>query len=293
MRRHALLALAIVACTDGGLGDVNFRGAPLARLPMLLFEPPPAENVALAVFWADRIIDVQASGQFFEQRGSAFHVDPEATIFELPLYEPPPADMILTSPQGARMAAGFVAGYVDANANLRHDPGERLIGNVDPLILVYLPEAVPRDRSPSGLALDAGFHALHGPLMCAPFPAVTPGDCGVPLGEFCTSDADCGAGTCKLEFGLDQRMNGACVVVEPPADGCRPADGTLRLRRRTSPDGVIGEHFLRCHADADCLRADGERTIHCVTSSGLCRAAAHWAVKFESSLPSETFCIDE
>lgn len=287
-------ALALsVACTAGGLGDAAFRGAPIATLPMLLFEPPPAERTALAVFWADRIAEVADGGQFFEHLGSAIHLTGEETVFSFPLFEPPPAHLIHDGPQGARIAVGVVAGYVDADGDLRHDPGERLIGSVDPMILVFLPEAVDATRSPTGLPLPAGYHGLHSPLLCEPFPAVTPGDCGVPLGALCDSDAECGTGTCQTEMGIDRRTRGACVIHEPPADGCRPSDGRLRLRPRRGPGGIIGDWVLQCAVDADCPRAEGDRTVFCLPSNGICRAAAHWTVKFQASLPDATFCFGE
>lgn len=293
MRRLALATLLAIACTDGGLGDAEFRGDPIARVPMRLFESPPTEPIAVAVFWADRMVGIADGGQFFEQPGTAIHVENSENAFDFPLFEPPPARFLMTSPQGSPIAVGHLAGYVDANRNLRHDPGEQLTGGAQPLIVAYLPQAVDGPHSPTGLPLAAGYHALHGPLLCDEFPTVTEGDCGVPLGMFCETDADCGPGSCHEKRGIDTRVEKSCVIHEPPPDGCRPSTGRLNLRRQPGPDGHIGDWVMRCARDEDCPRADGDRVVFCMPSNELCRGAGEWSVKFDTSLPTMTFCMGE
>jgi hypothetical protein len=249
MRLLILPAALGCGCTDGGLAEQGYRGDPLYEIqvydPLAAFIGQP--GVRVGVFWFARGL---AGGEdaVVEQPGSRWIG--EAAAFTLPLFAPPPEALVLATAQGGRLAAAGVVAYRDADGDGRRGDGEGLAGSVTGRAVLYLADDHDGARSPSGLPLSAGYHYVRAPMLCRELPATQPGDCGVPLSAPCETDADCRGGTCLKRLGAPI-AGGACAIPEPPPDGCRPADGTLRVD--PMPRGGPIAYYLRgCATDADC-----------------------------------------
>jgi hypothetical protein len=253
LRRLVAGALLLVACGDP-LVEQGYRGAPLYTFTGQIgsvsggstFEAP----VRAAVFWS---IDgtTNLHGDLVEQSAIALAVRFPGT-FEINVFEPP-RDVPWKDPQ-APVRVGLVLVYEDVNGNHRLDPGE-LRGGARNEALLYVERAVPAAASPTGRALAPGFQAQRLPMPCGVPSATAGGDCGVPLGASCDTDADCGTGGLCLHRDEYSDWPGGYCLQRLSAGGCRPAGGVLL---HTEIEGSENSYWhRRCETGADCRFAEG------------------------------------
>ncbi len=266
---RALLCLALLSCDAGGLAPQAYRGEAIAIVPVIDHIETLAEHegpVAVAAFW--RPTGAGHAGRaalttLIEHPNSGMPL-PAERQFRLAFFEPPPAEA-MTDYEGASIALGHLMAFADDDGDLSLGEEEEILAVSQGRAILYAPQALSERSSPTGIAVPAGFHLARTPMWCGTWPETTEGDCGVPLGSNCEVDADCGNGTCLLEFGVPV-SGGACVVSEPPADGCRPGDGALRGDPTSSE--LVGVWFPGCRSDADCSN-EGEV---CELVNGLCNS---------------------
>lgn len=260
-----LAGAAVVACGDT-LVDGTYSGTPRFTLQGKVMgdsDNVDADQleVDLAVFWfpsgpgrTDAL--VQQPGTF--RRSEYFRP------FEMNLFDEPGAEFLFTTRSGARYGIARLGGWKDANGNGRKDAEEPFIGYSHKKVLIRAPRDLSAEDSPTGAPLKAGWHIVTAPLACpasarlpgspAPTPSPVPvanGDCGVPLGAACRNDAECGGGVCVHEFG-GPWMEGACLIPEPPPNGCRQR-GSVLLADPEIPDKKYW--IPACQVSADCGRA--------------------------------------
>ena len=297
-----LVAMALSGCGQPLLGD-TFRGAPVWST---------RANVQVAGDGVDTRTDLRLS--LFYSRiapGSPGDDDPEkwvehpGTTFpvvapsdnQLEVFEPPGADLMAHSSDGASLgyAFGRLLVYADTSGDGRRQPGEPFLGIDPPPAYLYVPSALSADRTPTHGALAPGFSWITLPQPCgdpAPGPR-TPGNCGVPLGAACIVDGDCGGGRCLKETKVPWPA-GYCTIVEPPAKGCRPGDGVYMRRQQFSPapPGAQGFWLKRCATSADCVRLDRDKQLY-VCDPGLLAcvpALANGVIPVGGRFEVEPFC---
>lgn len=284
--RRALLSLlgasALAACTDGGLAPPAFRGAPLGTVEVVdrSGEVATDPQMVAGVFW---VLDPGRRPEF-----DALLPHPERargsigeSVFEVSLYSPPPAEALLDLGHGDPVALGVVALWRDVDGDGARGPDEPPVHLSRNWAVVYSPTAQPADRSPAWRPLAAGLNVAGMPLRCGPPLPRDTADCGVPLGAPCTTDADCGAGSC-IDTGPPLFEMYRCVVIEPPPDGCRPAEGGFVARRMI---GQNGYYLPTCARDRDC-----PSDLTCTAPFGVCGGPP---TVLDGPLLLDTLCVGD
>jgi hypothetical protein len=142
------------------------------------------------------------------------------------------------------------------NDNGRKDASEPFVGSAPLTALLRAPQPLSAADSPTGAPLPAGWHLVSLPLSCpalgppSPSAPAPDGECGVPLGIECKSNADCGGGVCLIDASRPW-PGGACVIPEPPPNGCRQR-GSVLMRVQEDPTRAYWVQF--CETSADCQR---------------------------------------
>lgn len=250
--RAALAGLMLCGgCTSETLAPDDYAGEPLAVLELFDREGLLLgdEQIAIGLHWlVDRELPVEIERLVPHPDRARGPID--APLFNLTLYSPPPDAALLDYGTGAPVAIGLAVAWRDADGDRIRDTDEPAYLTTAYNAIIYSPEALDADASPTGRPMSAGYGFVNLPLPCGPLPPTTPGDCGVPLGALCEADTDCGPGAC-IELGSGVLSSQRCVVLEPPADGCRPGDGILDYYG-VPQEGVEGRYLPYCTADADC-----------------------------------------
>ncbi len=292
-----VLAGAALSCGDA-LVDAGYSGTALLSVDGQVMgnsEYVDVEHpeVNLAVFWYVR--NPQGGEPLkVEQPGTSVRAE-YYRPFQLKLFDEPGAEHLLASPSGARYGVGGVGAYQDTNRNKRRDESEPLIGSGAGRALIRAPTALSAKDSPTGAPLPAGWHIVSTPLNC-PQPSRPPsggspapvpdGECGVPLGASCRTDAECGPGVCIHEF-LGQWPAGSCVIPEPPLNGCRQR-GSVLLR---SPEDPTAGYWLKpCTATPECGRV---APYQCDQQLRACRPTANMPVEINDRGLPGNYCAPQ
>jgi hypothetical protein len=281
------------------LVDDTYSGTPLFTVKGSAVGPPDYVDAAdsgvrIALFWTPGGM-VGAEGPVAEQLGTSRRAE-YLRGFEMNLFDEPDTRYLTTLPSGARFAVAWLVAYRDENNNGRKDETEPFSGSSVERVLIRALDALPARESPTGAALPAGWHVVSTPLNCpqpggpAPVPPggstttpVADGECGVPLGIDCKDDAACGAGVCIKEF-LGQWPTGACVIPEPPRNGCRQRGSVLL---RNPADSTKGFWLKPCVVSADCGRSE---PYQCDQQIRACRPSAHMPVELSPRGPPRSYC---
>ncbi|MCA9561548.1 MAG: hypothetical protein KC583_23540, partial [Myxococcales bacterium] len=181
----------MLGCGDA-LPPASYQGDAVYAHPLVVVTgvPPVQGGLRLALFWMAEGVD-GAPSDVIEQieTGRPAHVG----TGPLRVFDRPDAALwARLTADGRGYAIGRFALYVDTNGNGRRDADEALVGD-STHALVYAPEALTADASPSGRALSAGFHKTELPFACAPSPAPSSADCDIALGAACLREEVCGA----------------------------------------------------------------------------------------------------
>ncbi len=289
------MGLLGAACGDA-LVDERYLGTPRVVLQGSVEGRSESVNgeqpeVNVALFW---ITDArQQEARLLEQEGTSRRVE-YSRPFRLKVFDEPGEGHFLNWPLQARVAIGRVGAYRDENGNGRRDETEPLLGGSVPRLVVRVPEALSAEESPTGGPIGAGWHVVSAPLDCPPPPGGPPrppgeplpvpeGECGVPLGATCTTDAQCGQGVCLRDF-VGPWPGGACAIPEPPPQGCRQR-GSVLLR---SVEGLERAFWIKaCERSADCGRAF---PYQCDLQLRACRATQDVPVQLSDSEPPLMIC---
>lgn len=295
-----VLAGTALSCGDA-LVDGDFSGKSLFTMEGQVvgtseYVDVTKPEVSLAVFWHRK---GARPGEYvqLEQPGTALSAE-YYRPFAMKLFDEPGAEHLLTAPSGARFGVAVIAAYQDENGNRRKDEAEPLIGSASGRALIRAPLALSAEDSPTGAALASGWYIVSTPLAC-PGPTRPPsgggatkptpvadGECGVPLGEGCKNDADCGAGVCVRDF-LGHWPGGACLIPEPPVNGCRQR-GSVLARDPNHPESA---YWLKaCTVSADCGRI---APFQCDQQLRACKPTANLPVELNDRGPPGNFCAPQ
>ncbi|MFY0528967.1 hypothetical protein ACN28I_39365 [Archangium gephyra] len=291
-----VLAGAALACGET-LVDETYSGTPLFTVrgkvvaPADYVDEEDAE-VFLALLWSRG--DAEKGDRLVEQPGTV-HRTAFFRSYVLHLFDEPGSEHFFTTPSGARYAIGRLAGFQDENGNGRRDASEPF-GGFSPQAVLRAPEALSARDSPTGTPLSAGWHIVSTPLACPPAtgpqPAPDPtapvadGECGVPLGAGCKRDSDCGGGVCVLNF-IGEWNGGACLIPEPPPNGCRQR-GSVLLRGSASDTRAYW--IPACSTSEDCGRL---HPYQCDQQLRGCRPSAEVVVDINGREAQRSFCAGQ
>ncbi|MBI2566148.1 MAG: hypothetical protein HYV63_03820 [Candidatus Schekmanbacteria bacterium] len=257
----AVLALALGSCGDA-LVEHGYRGEPLFTFVGQIRSFGEIQvgdwPIRASLFWSRTGRSDEAMDALIEQRSVTVGVTfPSA--FTVNVFEPPPPE--LGADALSPYAVGLVLAYQDVDGNDAYTPGqdpEELLGGATESAVLWVPQELAADESPTGRDLAAGFSIVHLPLPCGAFEPASgdaEDDCGVALGSACQSDADCGdAGVCLSAPDWSTFRNGYCVLPET-VGGCAPLHGSLiGLFGLDSFGFEIGSWywFRVCTDDAEC-----------------------------------------
>lgn len=254
-----LLAGVLGACGDS-LVDGLYSGTPLYTLEGQVVSSSSSVNetqpqLDIALFWSPR--GAADSSLLVEQPGTALSAEYYRN-FQMHVFDEPGDALLATTPSGARYGIAHLEAYRDANHNGLKDASEPLLGSAHQTALLRVPQPLSAEDSPTGAPLPAGWHLVSTPLSCPGLvPASSPdplpdGDCGVPLGIECKTDADCGGGVCLLQA-AGPWPGGACVIPEPPPHGCRQRGSVLMH----VIDPMMAQFWIQgCSSTADCQRPE-------------------------------------
>jgi hypothetical protein len=282
--RGALLVALASGCGDPIVPD-SYRGETLAAIEGDLSDRPDDETfftlgkLRVSLFWSSSGLEIDDLSKLVEQPANGVSV-PVPSKFVINVFEPAPEELYVS---GQRYAIGRLVSYFDENDNGRKD-GEDRVWGLDSFGFIYAPEALSGDRSPSKYPISAGLHRSQMPLLCAGTMPERSEDetCGVPLGIACSNDGECGGGSCLRRAW----PGGACVISEPPPNGCRPKNAAFYPLTAESARG----YYLRaCVTSSDCLR-DGAESFRCDPAIGGCVPNLLSRIEVREDLPSPSFC---
>jgi hypothetical protein len=247
--RSGLTLLLLAASCGDPLAGGDFLGEARYRFPCETTGSsslvPPGTKVAVSLFWSPQGARVTDPARLVEQVSQTRVLDVPLS-FSFELRDEPAGELLHTTAGGATYGIARVLGYRDDDGDRRHDPGEPFVGQASKRVLLYAPKAVPAAESPTGLELPAGFALSSLPLACAPVTEESGSEeCGVPLGDACESDADCGRGRCT-EAPNGPALMRACTL-RYESGGCRPANA----KRVRDDDLDVWVNACRVHKDCD------------------------------------------
>lgn len=299
-RAYAALlpAVFVLGCGDGLLGG-DYRGPALARFYVDVSQGGTLPNS-----------DPQLRIAIFFSPGSAMNIDPEQMVEHLPsgmpislpmsgsvgVFEEPGSALLVPAMPGlGSFGLGRILVYDDRNRSGRRDAAEPFVGIDPPSAILFMPQPLPAGQTLTTGELPAGFRQVVLPQLCGrkPPPPSDPNTCGVPLGDGCRTDADCGTGYCLREIKFPWPA-GYCVITEPPTAGCRPTRAAYYPVPRYAPiaPGLAGFYLRACKNDADCVRTMDRDQGNYTCDAGLqaCFPRIGSRLPVGSRLEVEPFC---
>ncbi len=286
-----VLSGAVLSCGDA-LVDERYAGAPRFMVEGLVTGGSEYVNenepgVTLAVFWSPQGPKDSAAETLVEQPGSAYRAE-YYREFEMPIFDEPGPEHLTRTPSGERYGIARLGAYRDENGNGRRDTTEPFLGSTHRRALLRAFTALTAEESPTQSPVPEGWHVVTTPLACGgPFPPedtpVADGECGVPLGSPCKNDADCGGGECVHTF-AEPWPGGACLIPEPPPDGCRQR-GSVLLRY---PGDSKAYWIPGCSESADCGRP---HPYQCDLQIRGCMPSASVSLELTDKAPLPSFCL--
>ncbi len=259
-RAAAALSAALCCSCGDALVDNAYRGTILFNFTGNVMGATDAvdsgEPIRIAVFWSSKGLRTMGTENLVEQPAAA----QQAIIpfsFTLNLFDTPPAAQIYKPQEGGAFAIGQLFGYPDRNHNGQRDLDEPIVAASSSRALLYAPEALALEKSPTGLPVPAGYHLIFASIPCGPRPQMPPpaptsGGCPASLGQPCSTDAQCAPGVCIRDF-LAPWPLGGCGLSDPPPADC----GSPQVARVAQPGPAPTPTYWvkSCTTDADCGRA--------------------------------------
>ena len=157
------LAAGALACGDT-LVDSSYSGTPLFTLQGVVAGPSevisdPETLVTTAMFWSPQGVMARGYDELVEQRGTA-SAAPIPRPYVMNLFDVPGSQHLYTAPSGARYAIGRVVAYVDTNRNGWRAPSEPIARASQGYAVLYAPQALRAEDSPTGRPLAAGWQSF-------------------------------------------------------------------------------------------------------------------------------------
>lgn len=258
LKRSFLLSTLLSFGCEVSLVPSDYRGEVLFSVEGLVtdFTLDDSDNADLSagLFWSTTD-DTTTDPSFLIQHERVAVGAEFPARFKFNVFSPPER-----SPAASAYQIGQLLIFDDRNRNQTMDAGE-LRGGAPFHAIIYANAALPREQSPTGRPLPAGFSLVTLPLPCEVGGLVRgldEDDCGVRLGATCEFDGMCGGpGTCVTSPYYFDFRDGYCAISET-STSCTPANGTLIGFFLDGDDTTVTYLWLKaCQSNADC-RADHE-----------------------------------
>ena len=281
-----LLTLFALSC-GSALVDTHYRGEPLFHFEGIIFsvleDIPEEGKTKVALGWSRTEPDHFDLNQITIQDSLSAHVR-FPSVFEINIFYPPESAYLETL--DTQWALAYLLVFEDHNDNGELDEDE-FIGGAPDQALIYTPETLEAESSPTGQLLPEGFHLVPMPMPCEFLPDITGQDCGVDLGTACQTSSDCGVGTCLREIdGLDFPDGYCSLQIDWSANGCIPAGGIEIDVGIHESDGWWAK---RCHSNDECRVDEG---YACDLGAGACLPKFPVWLVIERDLDFASFCHD-
>jgi hypothetical protein len=286
--RHTALALTGLLATACGtpLVDTSYRGVPLLTVRGQVFGSSNVVDVndptvRLALFWVAGGLDGGTFDNASEQVDTGVTTQVPAP-FVMNIFSMPRSTQLISQSDG-KYGIAHVFAYVDANRNGKRDDGEPIVGTEGGHIILAAIDDLTADESPTGTIVTKGLHIVTMPLACVPQTAGVVGGttCGVPLGQPCMFNADCGEGTCLQTF-IQPWPSGGCGLAYDPMASCQPTGAVV-----IHGPGGMSYWIEACKTDADCKRGF---PYVCDLSANACLPSGNMSVQVSDDLLSGSLC---
>lgn len=285
------LAISAVFTAGSGCGDglVNgeYRGEPLFRFQGVIFsimdQLPEESSIRVAIAWIPRAKGLSFDDGVIEQNSVSMTIR-FPSLLEVNIFHPPQPEAFGDKKE---YAWGYIIVYEDWNDNQRFEP-EELLGGSPWRGILYAPQDVPQDRSPTGGILPKGFSLLHLPFECGQERWKSEQECGVPLGAPCSANSDCNASSGGLCVDYVQSIDfpGGYCTMEAREGGCIPKDGyPVQF-----PDIDYEYWMKRCTRNSDCREAEG---YTCSITEGSCFPELPVLIEIYEELQFSPFCYSD
>jgi hypothetical protein len=274
VRLGASLCVSLFAGCGDPLVGIDYHGEPLFEIEGLVkdYQSSTVERrqIRASLFWSLTGETTTQVADLIEQPFVSTEIS-FLVVFKINIFHPPPK--VVTT--GRMFATGMILVFDDADGDGVLDQDE-IHGGADLNAVLYAPEEVPAEYSPTRQPLPKGYSIVTLPLACwsstSPVESnVGAEECGVSLGAGCATDADCGKeGLCLLEqeYFSESFPNGYCVMgyVE---GGCKPRGGILEPPIEVGPNEFLPpDYWLQsCKKHEDCRVGEGYR---CDFAIGAC-----------------------
>lgn len=274
-----------------GASRLTVRGNVTGNARELDDRRPPGETdsrARVALFWNPAGTELTQLDQLVEARGTNV-LAAVPFSYQLEIYDLPGEGAFVERGLPGNYAIGIVAAYSDRNDDGIRQADEPFVGLAGGAAIVYAAEDLDATETPTGRPLGQGFHHVSLPMACAKIPNIPRGteECGVPVGEKCRHDSDCGEnGFCVLQY-RDPYPSGACTVKAPHGRRtCEPA-GTVQY---SEPSSDYNIWMPACETDADCTRG---YPYVCDHNTGACLPTGPMNVEVSDEPNVRRFCIED
>ncbi len=289
MKRLIVILMFLAASCGSPLVDGTYRGEPLFHFEGIIFsvleDIPEEGKTKVALGWSRTEPDHFDLDLLSIQDSLSTHVR-FPSVFEINVFYPPEPSFLdsLDTP----WALAYLLVFEDHNGNGDLDDDE-FIGGAPEQALLYAPNHLAPNASPTGQLLPAGFHLVPMPMPCESLPDLSGQDCGVELGRSCTSSTDCGSGTCLREMDGLEFPGGYCsLAIDFSPSGCIPHGGI---------EIFVGIHYTEeawwakgCISNDDCRVDEG---YWCDLAAGACLPKFPVWLVIERDLDFPAFCDPE
>ncbi len=286
MKNIIMIFAFLTASCGSPLVDSSYRGEPLYHFEGIIFsvleDIPEEGKTKVALGWSRTEPDRFDLDLVTIQDSVSTHVR-FPSVFEINVFYPP--DPSFLSSLDTPWALAYLLVFEDHNDNGDLDEGE-FIGGAPEQALIYTPTDLEARDSPTGQFLPAGFHLVPMPMPCELMPSVEGEDCGVQVGRPCTTNADCGVGTCLREMDGIEFPGGYCSMpADFSPDGCIP-DGGIEMYVGID-DNEQAWWARSCESNEDCRMDEG---YWCDLAAGACVPKFPVWLVIERDLDFPAFC---
>jgi hypothetical protein len=203
----------------------------------------------VSLFWSPSGQTKIPANELVEQASASVAVHFPSS-FEINVFYPPDQEVWIND--GPMYAMALILVYEDLDDNREYTLGgaqDELRGGAADWVLFYAPEAIDSTLSPTGLDLAKGFSLVQIPINCRGTTyQIGTQDCGIPLGNACQTDLQCGPnGICLKRVDQTEFFNGYCAGIVDP-NGCDPIGAVVVSR-------PVQLWLEQCELGTDCKQA--------------------------------------
>ncbi len=237
MRRWLIFCAVLATSSCDPLVGPDYSGEPLlsfyGQIRNIAWgeEPLSGAPLRLSLFWSPTGKTDAPLSELIEDRSVTVGVSFPST-FEIHVFQPPETNWLHTSTKATYGVAAILV-YEDPTQVGRYVHGQsRLVGGASNWTILYAPQRLSADQSPTNSRISGGMHLVKAPQPCDDevydFDLGSDTICGVTLGVACNDQAPCApGGVCLTELSGTILPGGYCGVRYDLTAKCQPEIGSL------------------------------------------------------------------